>query len=82
MESRDLIGRHVARHYVYFCADCAKPLVTVKGLVGFPVASAKGFNLIHFLVVFFGVGKELQQPGFEYVIRKRRFREKLSSAQT
>jgi hypothetical protein len=54
----------------------------VESFISFSVAGAKGFNLLHFLVVLFRAGKELQQPGFEYVIRKGCFREELSSTQT
>jgi hypothetical protein len=54
----------------------------VESFVRLSVAVAKSFNLLHFLIVFFGAGKKLEQPGFEYVIRKGCFREKLSSAQT
>ena len=45
----------------------------MKSLVGFSVAVAKYFNLLHFLVVFFGTGKKFQQPGFEQLIGKGRF---------
>jgi len=53
----------------------------VERLVSFSVAVAKYFNLLHFLIIFFNTGKEFQQPGFEHIIRKRCFGEKLSSTQ-
>jgi hypothetical protein len=53
-------------------ADFAKPLVPMEGLVGFPVALAQHFNLLHFLIVFFQAGKEIKQSRFEQVIRMGR----------
>jgi hypothetical protein len=45
----------------------------VERLVSFSVAVAEYFNLLHFLIIFFDIGKELKQPGFEHIIRKRSF---------
>jgi hypothetical protein len=79
---KNLICRDVTRYYVHFCADRAKTFMPVKCFVRFPVGCAQDFNLFHFLVIFFGAGKKLEQPRFERIIRKRRFRIKLFSPQT
>ncbi|HWF03134.1 MAG TPA: hypothetical protein VHA06_05570 [Candidatus Angelobacter sp.] len=63
----------MARHYVHFSADLAKSFMAVEGFVGFAMAVAQGFNLFHFLIVFFDAGKKLKQPGFEHIIGKRCF---------
>jgi hypothetical protein len=65
-----------------FRADCAKSFMPVERLVRCSVAIAEYLNLLHFLIIFFDTGKELQKAGFEHVIRKRCFGEKLSSTQT
>jgi hypothetical protein len=58
---------------MHFSADFAKFFMAVEGFVRFAVAVAQGFNLLHFLIVFFGAGKKLKQPGFEHIIGKRCF---------
>jgi hypothetical protein len=70
-----LFSGHVAGHYVHFRTDRAKSLVPVERLICFPVARAQRFNPLHFMVVFFGAGKKLQQPGFEQFIRLERLKE-------
>jgi hypothetical protein len=67
---------------MHFNANLAKTLMPMEGFVRFPVECAQGFNLFHFLVIFFAAGEKLEQPRFESVIRKRRFGIKLFSPQT
>jgi hypothetical protein len=67
---------------MHLSANLAKAFVPMESFVRFSVACAQDFNLLHLLVVFFGAGKKLEQPGFEHIIRKRSFRIKLSSPQT
>jgi hypothetical protein len=75
-----LIRRHIAGYHVYLSAVPAKSLVPVERLIRFPVARAQRFNPLHFLVVFFGAGKKLQQPGFEQFIRLERLKEKFPAS--
>ncbi|MGH9635316.1 MAG: hypothetical protein ACRD72_10835 [Candidatus Angelobacter sp.] len=46
------------------------------------MARAQRFNPLHFLVVFFGAGKKLQQPGFKQFIRLERLKEKFPAPRT
>jgi hypothetical protein len=58
--------------YGRFSAGRAKSLVPVKSLIGFSMRLAQRFNLLHFAVVFFPAGKELQQLGFKQFVRMGR----------
>ena len=60
-------------------AGRAKSSMPMKSLVRFAVVLAQFFDPLHFGVVFFRAGKELQQPGFEQLIRSRCFGKKLIS---
>jgi len=61
---------------VYLSAGGAESLVSMKSLIGLAVAFAQRFNPLHFLVVFFRAGKELEQPCLERLICLGRFFEK------
>jgi hypothetical protein len=71
-----LFSGHVAGHHVHFRTDRAKSFVPVERLICSSMARAQRFNPLHFLVVFFGAGKKLQQPGFKQFIRLERLKEK------
>jgi hypothetical protein len=50
-----------------------KSLVPMECFVHLTVPFAQSFYLLHILVVFFRLGKELQQSRFEQIVRLRRF---------
>jgi hypothetical protein len=50
--------------------------MAMKSLIGLAVAFAQRFNPLHFLIVFFRAGKELEQSCLEQLIRLGRLLEK------
>lgn len=55
-----------------FGAGRTKSLVPMECFVRLTVPFAKSFYLLHILVVFFRLGKELKQPRFEQIVGLRR----------
>jgi len=82
VKSCDLIGGHVARHYMCFDADHAKLLMPVECLVCFAVALSQNFNVLHFHVVSLRTGKKLEQTFLENIICLGGFHEKFLTAWT
>ena len=55
-----------------FGANRTKSLVPMEGFVRLTVALTQDFYLLHILIVFFRLGKELKQPRFEQIVSLRR----------
>jgi hypothetical protein len=52
-------------------AGRAESFMAMKSFVGVTMSIAQSFYLLHILVVFFRLGKELKQPRFEQIVRLR-----------